>query len=93
MENEKGKKQQKPGSREQDMNDMSRSMKPGSIKDGSTTTSQNSTSSPGLGGSGSITNISSSSSHQGRGWHGDPEGHAKAGSQSHKKNSGNKKEK
>jgi hypothetical protein len=48
---------------------------------GSSTTSQNSTTpSPGFG-SGDTTN---SAPRQGRGWHGDSEGHAKAGSQSHK---------
>ena len=51
---------------------------------GSSTTSQNSTTSPSLSGGGG------SQSKPGRGWHGDAEGHAKAGSQSHK-NSGNKK--
>lgn len=63
-----------------DINDTSRTMKPGKGLKGETT-SQNSTSSPNVSGSGSATNIPSS---QGRGWHGDSEGHAKAGSQSHK---------
>ena len=69
----------------QDVNNTSRTMKPGSAKD-SKTSSQNSASSPNIKGSGSTTNIQSS---QGRGWHGDSEGHARAGSQSHK-NSGKK---
>lgn len=63
-----------------DINDTSRTMKPGKGVKGDTT-SQNSASSPKVSGSGSTTNIHSS---QGRGWHGDSKGHAKAGSQSHK---------
>ncbi|WP_347157170.1 hypothetical protein [Pontibacter chitinilyticus] len=77
MESNKDKNQQKPSRMTYDVEDTSRTMKPGSIK-GSTAPSSNSSLN------------TSGSSRQGRGWHGDSEGHKKAGSQSHK-NSGQKK--
>lgn len=78
MENDKDLKQQKPSRMKYDIEDTSRTMKPGSTKDINTT-------SPSISGSSTTTTGSKS-----RGWHGDTEGHAKAGSQSHKK-SGDKK--
>jgi len=83
MKKEKDKNQQ--NRMPQDVNNTSRSMQPGRVTD-SKTTSQNSASPPDMQGSGSITNIQNN---QGRGWHGDSEGHARAGSRSHK-NSGKK---
>ncbi|RAU84491.1 hypothetical protein DP923_02225 [Pontibacter arcticus] len=41
-------------------------------------------------GSASGARSNSASSNEGRGWHGDPEGHARAGSQSHKNSDSNK---
>lgn len=54
---------------EQDANNTSRTMKPGEAQ-GSGSSTHNSTDTP---------------KRKGRGWHGDSEGYAKAGSQSHKK--------
>lgn len=67
---------------EQDVQNSSRTMKPGEVQ-AKGSSPRGSTTSPQGGGT-------TTPKGQGRGWHGDSEGHAKAGSQSHKKSDGKK---
>jgi hypothetical protein len=81
MKSNKDNNQQNANRLKQDLENTSRTINPSS-KSGSSASNLNSNSGS------SQSKSSSQGSSQGRGWHGDSEGHAKAGRQSHKNNSG-----